>query len=141
MDNLTEIVTDSGEFICSKGLILPFRWEKDWPYWFRVVVYCVGLLYLFLGIAKIADIFMVSIEKITSQTRKIKYTTENNEEKYITRSVWNPTIANLTLMALGSSCPEILLSIIEIAANKFQSGALGPGTIVGTLKLIKLKIC
>jgi HK97 family phage major capsid protein len=57
MDNLTEIVTDSDEFICSQGLILPFRWEKEWPYWFRVIVYCIGLLYLFLGIAKIADIF------------------------------------------------------------------------------------
>lgn len=27
--------------------------------------------------------------------------------------VWNPTIANLSLMALGSSAPEILLSVIE----------------------------
>lgn len=28
-------------------------------------------------------------------------------------AVWNPTVANLTLMALGSSAPEILLSCIE----------------------------
>jgi solute carrier family 8 (sodium/calcium exchanger) len=28
-------------------------------------------------------------------------------------AVWNPTVANLTLMALGSSAPEILLSVIE----------------------------
>lgn len=27
--------------------------------------------------------------------------------------VWNPTVANLTLMALGSSAPEILLNVIE----------------------------
>ena len=27
--------------------------------------------------------------------------------------VWNETVANLTLMALGSSAPEILLAIIE----------------------------
>jgi solute carrier family 8 (sodium/calcium exchanger) len=43
-------------------------------------------------------------------------------------------------MALGSSCPEILLSIIEIVANKFQSGALGAGTIVGTSTLNTFKI-
>ncbi len=33
--------------------------------------------------------------------------------------VWNGTVANLTLMALGSSAPEILLSIIEIAGNGY----------------------
>lgn len=40
-------------------------------------------------------------------------------------------MANLTLMALGSSAPEILLSIIEIVGNNFEAGDLGPGTIVG----------
>jgi solute carrier family 8 (sodium/calcium exchanger) len=35
-------------------------------------------------------------------------------------------------MALGSSSPEILLSVIEIFGNNFQAGELGPGTIVGS---------
>ena len=38
---------------------------------------------------------------------------------------WNPTVANLTLMALGSSAPEILLSCIELVRNDFFAGALG----------------
>lgn len=46
--------------------------------------------------------------------------------------VWNPTVANLTLMALGSSAPEILLSVIEILSNGFFTGDLGPSTIVGS---------
>ena len=41
--------------------------------------------------------------------------------------VWNDTVANLTLMALGSSTPEILLSIIEVFTNNFKAGELGPG--------------
>ena len=41
-------------------------------------------------------------------------------------------MANLTLMALGSSAPEILLSCIEIYAKNFEAGELGPGTIVGS---------
>ena len=41
-------------------------------------------------------------------------------------------MANLTLMALGSSAPEILLSVIEIVGNGFKAGELGPGTIVGS---------
>ena len=39
--------------------------------------------------------------------------------------VWNPSVANLTLMALGSSTPEILLSVIETCASGFYSGDLG----------------
>lgn len=42
------------------------------------------------------------------------------------------TVANLTLMALGSSAPEILLAVIETTTNNFYSGELGPSTIVGS---------
>lgn len=38
----------------------------------------------------------------------------------------------MVIKALGSSAPEILLSIIEIVANQFRAGDLGPGTIVGS---------
>ena len=46
--------------------------------------------------------------------------------------VWNETVANLTLMALGSSAPEIMLATIEIIARNFEAGDLGPGTIIGS---------
>lgn len=47
--------------------------------------------------------------------------------------VWNPTVANLTLMALGSSAPEILLSVIETSGNMGGCpGELGASTIVGS---------
>ena len=32
-------------------------------------------------------------------------------------NVWNPTVANLTLMALGSSAPEIMLAVLETIIN------------------------
>jgi len=42
-------------------------------------------------------------------------------------------VANLTLMALGSSAPEILLSVIETVKDiKAVPGELGPSTIVGS---------
>merc|ERR1719324_579174 len=53
-------------------------------------------------------------------------------KRYITVKVWNDTVANLTLMALGSSAPEILLSVIELLGNNFYAGELGPSTIVGS---------
>ncbi len=36
----------------------------------------------------------------------------DQEPTFIEVNIWNDTVANLTLMALGSSAPEILLSII-----------------------------
>jgi solute carrier family 8 (sodium/calcium exchanger) len=47
--------------------------------------------------------------------------------------IWNPTIANLTLMALGSSAPEILLSVIEtLNTLGSEPGELGVYSIVGS---------
>lgn len=41
---------------------------------------------------------------------------ENRGEKIpVETKIWNETIANLTLMALGSSAPEILLNLILTA--------------------------
>ncbi len=86
---------------------------------------------------------MSSIETITSRKRKIRYPVPGEKDKYLTVEVrlWNDTVANLTLMALGSSSPEILLSIIEIIGNRFEAGELGPGTSknIFTLFLIKIK--
>ena len=50
-------------------------------------------------------------------------------------------MANLTLMALGSSAPEILLSVIEVIGNSFYTGELGPSTIVGSAAFNLMCIC
>ena len=51
--------------------------------------------------------------------------------------VWNETVANLTLMALGSSAPEILLAIIDTVMkldkpSNPKADGLGVFTIVGS---------
>jgi solute carrier family 8 (sodium/calcium exchanger) len=56
----------------------------------------------------------------------------DGETKEIKIKVWNETVSNLTLMALGSSAPEILLSVIETFGNGMKAGDLGPSTIVGS---------
>lgn len=98
----------------------------------RAFIYFVALLYLFLGVSIISDRFMASIEMITAQERDITITKKSGEVIKMTVRVWNDTVSNLTLMALGSSAPEILLSIIEVCGNNFKSGELGPNTIVGS---------
>ncbi|XP_062296090.1 sodium/calcium exchanger 3 isoform X4 [Scomber scombrus] len=98
----------------------------------RVIVYFVALIYMFLGVSIIADRFMAAIEVITSQEREITIKRPNGETTTTTIRVWNETVSNLTLMALGSSAPEIMLSVIEVCGHDFKSGELGPSTIVGS---------
>jgi solute carrier family 8 (sodium/calcium exchanger) len=101
--------------------------------WLLIIAYFLALCYLFLGISIIADIFMGAIEVITSHTRSVEYEDDNGIPRTANISVWNPTIANLTLMALGSSAPEILLSVIETVQNLGSTpGELGASTIVGS---------
>ncbi|XP_067115279.1 sodium/calcium exchanger 1a isoform X14 [Osmerus mordax] len=87
---------------------------------------------MFLGVSIIADRFMASIEVITSQEREITIKKPNGEKITTTVRIWNETVSNLTLMALGSSAPEILLSVVEVCGHGFHAGELGPNTIVGS---------
>ncbi|XP_075964643.1 sodium/calcium exchanger 3 isoform X10 [Anarhichas minor] len=98
----------------------------------RVIVYFVAMIYMFLGVSIIADRFMAAIEVITSQERELVIKRPNGETITTTIRVWNETVSNLTLMALGSSAPEILLSLIEVCGHGFKPGVLGPATIVGS---------
>ncbi|KAK9294392.1 hypothetical protein QLX08_010988 [Tetragonisca angustula] len=121
---------------CEPGLMVPV-WKPEENLYlsdviFRGFVYFLLLLYLFIGVSIISDRFMAAIEVITSKEKELVVRRQGKEPQIVVVRVWNETVANLTLMALGSSAPEILLSIIEIWAKNFQAGELGPGTIVGS---------
>lgn len=137
----------TGTYECKAGVILPI-WYPENPSLgdkiARVIVYFVAMIYMFLGVSIIADRFMSSIEVITSQEREITMKKPNGETTTTTIRVWNETVSNLTLMALGSSAPEILLSLIEVCGHGFVAGDLGPSTIVGSAAFnmfIILAIC
>ncbi|XP_062242542.1 sodium/calcium exchanger 2b [Platichthys flesus] len=121
--------------VCRPGIVLPV-WKPINPglgaQVGRAVVYFLSLMYMFLGVSIIADRFMASIEVITSQEKEVTITMPNGETSVATVRIWNETVSNLTLMALGSSAPEILLSVIEVCGHNFEAGELGPGTIVGS---------
>jgi len=122
---------------CDDGLIIPL-----WPgtddmsagdRFGRGLLYAVFMLYLFIGVAIVSDKFMESIEMITAQEKEVSIKDpRTGKTQVVIVKVWNETVANLTLMALGSSAPEIMLSVIEIWAKGFKAGDLGPGTIVGS---------
>lgn len=121
---------------CKDGLLLP-AWTpttnlSKGDVVARGIIYFIALAYIFVGVSIIADRFMAAIEVITSKEKEVVIKKPNGETQTISVRIWNETVSNLTLMALGSSAPEILLSLIEVAGQKFQAGDLGPGTIVGS---------
>ncbi|MCI4382229.1 hypothetical protein PGIGA_G00012570 [Pangasianodon gigas] len=134
-DHSNKSGTCGGIVKCAPGVILPV-WEPQNPSFgdkvARATVYFVALVYMFLGVSIIADRFMASIEVITSQEKEITIKKPNGETTTTTVRIWNETVSNLTLMALGSSAPEILLSVIEVCGHNFDAGDLGPSTIVGS---------
>ncbi|CAJ0946314.1 unnamed protein product, partial [Mesorhabditis belari] len=121
---------------CIDGMMIPI-WR---PYidlsmsdrLIRGVIYFFIIAYCFLGVSIVADRFMSSIEVITSMERTIMVKRPGLQPMEVHVRIWNDTVSNLTLMALGSSAPEILLSIIEVCAKGFEAGDLGPNTIVGS---------
>lgn len=133
---ITKLDKSEEETICQEGLMLPV-WlpQENLSFndrFLRGSVYFVILAYLFIGVSIVSDRFMAAIEVITSKEKEVKIRKKDGDTQIVIVRVWNETVANLTLMALGSSAPEILLSIIEIIGKNFNAGDLGPGTIVGS---------
>eukprot|EP00927_Polykrikos_kofoidii_P066713 TRINITY_DN6226_c0_g2_i1.p1 TRINITY_DN6226_c0_g2~~TRINITY_DN6226_c0_g2_i1.p1 ORF type:complete len:1109 (-),score=178.28 TRINITY_DN6226_c0_g2_i1:432-3758(-) len=120
---------------CGSGtFFLPLfgEYEKSLPKPVRAAVYFTGLIWTFLGIGVVCDSFMGAIEEITSTEKVVWLEVRQGAKHKFHVKVWNDTVANLTLMALGSSAPEILLNVVELWGNDFFAGELGPSTIVGS---------
>lgn len=124
-----------------QGIFLPSSdAERETPEAYRAPIYLFFLVWCFIGVSIIADIFVGSIEAIASVRKKVKL----KSGRIISLKVWNDTVANLSLMALGSSAPEIFLSFIELNSNSMYVGDLGPSTIVGSAAfnlLVIISVC
>ena len=132
MPNCTAPATGALPICCAGGVGTFLGGDLEWPVFFEALWYLFVLLWLFAGVGLISDVFMSAIEAVTSQTQDVTRTVDGVARTFRVK-VWNDTVANLTLMALGSSAPEILLAVIELVfKNGFKSGDLGPSTIVGS---------
>lgn len=140
-ETYTEYFSDRGFVVecksvddrCDSFILVPA--ENLWSDGLRGFLYFLALMYFFLGIAIVSDTFMSAIEVITSETRESFQDEDGKDGRTVRVSykVWNPTVANLTLMALGSSAPEIMLATIEtVSTLDSEPGELGPSTIVGS---------
>ena len=114
-NNVTSVKVDQ-DVKCVDGLMLKVWMPQEnisfSDRFIRGMVYFLILAYLFIGVSIVSDRFMAAIEVITSKEKEVQVRKPNGETQIVVVRVWNETVANLTLMALGSSAPEILLSII-----------------------------
>eukprot|EP00347_Sterkiella_histriomuscorum_P016076 403354581 len=105
-------------------------------------VYIVIIAYVYIGVYLAMDVLLEAINHITSRQEIIKQMnpqTKKTQEKKV--KIWNPAIANLTMMVLGSCAPEIILNIIEavqiislkdVSQYKSDREYIGFSTIIGS---------
>jgi len=98
------------------------------PFGFALILL---LLYMFVGVSVISDIFMESITVILGEKKMEKVVDTEGRARYVGVGIWNPRIANATLLALGSSAPEILLGFFSTFSSQgaVNSHTLAPSTL------------
>ncbi|KAK9281504.1 hypothetical protein L1049_004407 [Liquidambar formosana] len=75
------------------------------------------------------------MESVVKQSRKVVEIDPHTKVDYVRHEkVWNFTIADITLLAFGTSFPQISLATIDAIRNigNLYAGGLGPGTLVGS---------
>ncbi|XP_052196822.1 magnesium/proton exchanger-like isoform X2 [Diospyros lotus] len=132
-ESIHGISSSFGHEKCESYLI--FRCEVSLGDGFRACLYFLGLGYCFIGLSAITARFFRSMENIVKHTRMVvEINPSTNEETVRHEKVWNYTIADITLLAFGTSFPQISLATIDAIRNigQLYAGGLGPGTLVGS---------
>ncbi|KAG2326031.1 hypothetical protein Bca52824_008759 [Brassica carinata] len=112
-----------------------FSGESSLSDGFRAVLYFLGLAYCFIGLSAITSRFFKSMENVVKHSRKVVSVDPVTKAQVITyKKVWNFTIADISLLAFGTSFPQISLATIDAFRNMGEryAGGLGPGTLVGS---------
>ena len=105
-----------GQDTCESYLI--FHGETELGNGFRTFLYFLGLAYCFIGLSAITARFFRSMENVVKHSREVvvidPYT---GAETIKHEKVWNFTIADITLLAFGTSFPQISLATIDAIRN------------------------
>ncbi|KAF3330245.1 magnesium/proton exchanger 1 isoform X3 [Carex littledalei] len=120
---------------CDSDLLFQGQGETNLSNGVRTFLYLLGLAYCFIGLSAITSKFFHSMENMMRQTKKVERMDPDSnllvvkEEKF-----WNYTIADISLLAFGTSFPQISLATIDAIRNigQLTAGGLGPGTLVGS---------
>nr|GMD68914.1 pentatricopeptide repeat-containing protein At3g62890 [Ipomoea batatas] len=128
----SNIICDQQE-ICEAYLL--FKGETALGDGFRAFLYFMGIFYCFIGLSAITSRFFCSMENVVKHSRTVVEIDPFTKTKIVKKEkVWNYTIADITLLAFGTSFPQISLATIDAIRNigSLYAGGLGPGTLVGS---------
>ncbi|KAJ4849281.1 hypothetical protein Tsubulata_021554 [Turnera subulata] len=101
----------------------------------RTFLYFLGLAYCFIGLSAITARFFRSMESVVKHSRRVVEIDPYTKAEVVRHEkVWNYTIADISLLAFGTSFPQISLATIDAIRNigNLYAGGLGPGTLVGS---------
>ncbi|RLM69947.1 magnesium/proton exchanger 1 [Panicum miliaceum] len=118
-----------------EGAYLLFHGETSLPNGVRASLYTLALAYCFIGLSAITARFFKSMEQIMKHSREVVSVDPHTNMPVVKQEkVWNYTIADIALLAFGTSFPQISLATIDAIRNLGQltAGGLGPGTLVGS---------
>lgn len=105
-----------GHVRCENYFIFPG--ESSLSDGLRGVLYFLGLAYCFIGLSAITARFFKSMENVVKHSRKVVSVDPITKDEVITyKKVWNFTIADISLLAFGTSFPQISLATIDAIRN------------------------
>ncbi|TYI55244.1 hypothetical protein E1A91_D11G128300v1 [Gossypium mustelinum] len=122
-----------GDVKCNSYLL--FHGETALGNGLRGFLYFLGLAYCFIGLSAITARFFRSMENIVKHSRTVvEVDPHTNTEIIKQEKVWNYATADITLLAFGTSFPQISLATIDAIRNigNLYAGGLGPGTLLGS---------
>ena len=99
------------------SLCLALTSQNDLKFFLTRILFTCVVLYLFIGIVKLFESILTSIEQIVEKSAQC-----------------DRTLANLTIVAFGLNSFEILFPSIELVQSGFQSFQSGPMLILVILK-------
>lgn len=113
---MVRILSILGQERCDSYLV--FHGETALGNGLRTFLYFLGLAYCFLGLSAITARFFRSMENVVKHTRKVVEIDPCTGEEIIRHEkVWNFTIADISLLAFGTSFPQISLATIDAIRN------------------------
>lgn len=120
-----------------------FHGEKSLSDGTRTFVYLLGLAYCFVGLSAITARFFQSMENIVKQTWEVmEIDPLTNARQIKQEKVWNYVIADITLLAFGTSFPQISIATIDAIRNigQLNAGGMLFSDIVTELNLAILRL-
>nr|CAB3492182.1 unnamed protein product [Digitaria exilis] len=109
-----------------EGTYVLFRGETLLSNGVRATIYTIALAYCFIGLSAITARFFKSMEQIMKHSREVVSIDPCTNAPVLKKEkVWNYAIADIALLAFGTSFPQISLATIDSIRNLGQLTAGG----------------